>query len=469
MNTQRAQSGAAALRTIVILAVVVLLGLIVYLGWAASSGPMDFAARGSASAAGDAGADPTGVPAELATASLVARGEYLTRAADCEACHTSKGGQRFAGGRAFVLPFGTLYSPNITPDPETGIGHWSDAEFVRAVHQGIARDGTRLYPAFPYASYTYLADNDVVAIKAYLFSLAPVHSVAPANTLVFPFNQRWLMAIWSWMFNPDQRFTANAAMSAQWNRGAYVAEALEHCGECHTPRNLLQALNHRKKYAGGTIDGWHAYNITSDKDSGVGAWSDTDLAQYLSTGHAPAHGSAAGPMGEAVDVSLSRLTPGDIEALTIYMRSVPAIATNDVPDRLAGAAPAAHSQGVVAGGNPRGKEIFEGACAGCHDWTGISPLTPYATLTGARALNDPSAMNVVQVVLGGERRGDDPTAPFMPSFEAAYSDTEIAAVANYVVARFGSQPSKITAQQVAALRQQGRAPAAAAQTRASGT
>jgi mono/diheme cytochrome c family protein len=456
MTTLRAQSGAAAVRTLIVVALVALLGLIVYLARAVSGGPMDFAERGTAPAAGYSGADPTGVPAELAGASLTARGEYLTRAADCEACHTSNGGQRFAGGRAFVLPIGTLFSPNITPDADTGIGSWSDADFLRAVHRGIARDGTRLYPAFPYASYTYLSDNDVAAIKAYLFSLPPVRAVAPANTLAFPFNQRWLMALWSSMFNPDRRFSANAAMSPQWNRGAYVAEALEHCGECHTPRNLLQALNHRKKYAGGTIDGWHAYNITGDKESGVGAWSDSELAQYLSAGHASGHGTAAGPMAEAVDVSLHYLTQADIDALAAYVRSVPAIASSDVPARLAGPAPASHSQGVTAGIDPRGKEIFEGACVGCHGWTGVSPLTPYATLIGARAVNDPSAMNVVQVLLDGERRGNDPADPFMPSFQGAYSDTEIAAVANYVVARFGSQPSKVTPEQVAARRQQAR-------------
>jgi mono/diheme cytochrome c family protein len=470
MTTLRAQSGAAAVRAIIVVALVALIGLIVYLGIAVSSGPMDFAEHGTAAATGYSGADPTGVPAEMAGASLTARGEYLARAADCEACHTSEGGQRFAGGRPFVLPIGTLYSPNITPDADTGIGSWSDADFLRAVHRGIARDGTRLYPAFPYASYTYLSDNDVAAIKAYLFSLPPVHAAAPANTLTFPFNQRWLMALWSSMFNPDKRFSPNAAMSAQWNRGAYVAEALEHCGECHTPRNLLQALNHRKKYAGGTIEGWHAYNITADKDSGVGAWSDTDLVQYLSIGDASGHGTAAGPMAEAVDISMRYLTPTDIEALATYVRSVPAIASTDVPARLAGPAPASHAQGVTAGIDPRGKEIFEGACVSCHAWTGISPLTPYATLTGARAVNDPSAMNVVQVLLGGERRGNDPADPFMPSFRGAYSDTEIAAVANYVVARFGSQPSHVTAEQVAALRQQDlTTPAVSAQTRSSGT
>ena len=470
MTALRAQSGAAAARTLIVVALVAVLVLIAYLALAISSGPMDFAGRGTAAATGNSGADPTGVPAEMAGASLTARGEYLTRAADCEACHTAKDGQRFAGGRPFVLPFGTLYSPNITPDVDTGIGSWSDADFLRAVHRGIAFDGTRLYPAFPYASYTYLSDNDVAAIKAYLFSLPAVHATVPANTLSFPFNQRWLMAIWGAMFNPDKRFSPNAAMSAQWNRGAYLAEALEHCGECHTPRNLLQALNHRKKYAGGAIEGWHAYNITRDKDSGVGAWSDADLLQYLSSGHASGHGSAAGPMAEAVDVSLRYLTPADIEALGAYVRSVPAITSTDVPARLAGPAPDAHAQGVTAAIDPRGKEIFEGACVSCHAWSGISPLTPYATLTGARAVNDPSAMNVVQVLLGGERRGNDPADPLMPSFRGAYSDSEIAAVANYVVARFGSEASHITAEQVAALRQQDRAPpAATAPSRSSGT
>ncbi|HEX2789025.1 MAG TPA: cytochrome c [Steroidobacteraceae bacterium] len=464
MSGLRTQSGAAAIRVIVSLAVLALLGLIAYVGLTAATGPMDFAAHATAPAAGASGADPTGVPAELATASPVARGQYLAQAADCESCHTQHGGQPFAGGRAFVLPFGTLYSPNITPDPATGIGNWSDDQFVRALHRGIAADGTRLYPAFPYAAYSYLSDSDVIAIKAYLFSLPVVRSVAPANTLAFPFNQRWLMAIWSWWFNANQRFRSNPAMSAQWNRGAYLAEALEHCGECHTPRNLLQGLNQRKKYAGAIIDGWRAYNITGSIDSGIGAWSDADLMQYLSNGHATGHGSAGGPMAEAVDLSIGHLTQGDIQALAAYVRTVPARASNDLPARLAGPAPAAHSQGVAVGIDRRGKEIFEGACVSCHAWTGISPLTPAATLTGARALNDPSAMNVVQIVLTGARRGSDPAAVFMPAFDGEYSDTEIAAVANYVVARFGSRPSDISAEQVAALRRQDHAAAATPHT-----
>ena len=189
------------------------------------------------------------------SADLVTRGKYLTQAADCEVCHTTEGGQPFAGGRAFPTPFGVLYSPNITADRETGIGAWTDADFVRAVHKGIAKDGQRLYPAFPYESYTLLADDDVRAIKAYLFSLPVAHATPPPNSLRFPFNQRWLMGIWSAFYNPDQRFRPREDRSPEWNRGAYLVEGLGHCGDCHTPRNLAQALDNRRKFEGDAYRG----------------------------------------------------------------------------------------------------------------------------------------------------------------------------------------------------------------------
>ncbi len=213
-------------------------------------GALSFAGGNPVALADYKGPTPTGVPAELRTADLVKRGEYLTKAADCEICHTTEGGQPFAGGRAFKTPFGTLYSPNITADKATGIGDWSDADFIRAVHQGIGKDGSHLYPAFPYESYTLLTDDDVRAIKAYLFSLPAVHAPTPANALAFPFNQRWLMAFWSAFYNPDQRFQPREDRSPDWNRGAYLVEALGHCGDCHTPRNLAQALDNRRKFAG---------------------------------------------------------------------------------------------------------------------------------------------------------------------------------------------------------------------------
>jgi mono/diheme cytochrome c family protein len=395
--------------------------------------------------------DPTGVPAELKSASQIEHGEYLTRAADCMVCHTAKDGAPFAGGRAFVLPFGTLYSTNITPDVETGIGGYADVDFLNAVHKGIGRGNAQLYPAMPYASYTYMSDADALAIKAYLFTLKPVHAPAPQNTLEFPFNQRSLMSLWSMLFNPDKRYEPNVERSAEWNRGAYLVEAMGHCGECHTPRNLFFALNNRQKFAGAVQAGWRAYNITSDRSSGVGAWSDADLAHYLSFGHADGRGTAAGPMGEAVDESLSHLSPGDIGAMVTYLRSVAPVATPDLAQPKTDPAPAAAADGLAAA-DPRGKAVYEGACAGCHGWTGISPVIPFASLTGTRAVNDPTAINVAQVIIAGAGRRTPNAATSMPSFGGAYSDDEIASVANYVTARFGAQGSNLTAARVAEFR-----------------
>jgi mono/diheme cytochrome c family protein len=398
--------------------------------------------------------DPTGVPADLKGASLIERGEYLARAADCAACHTADGGKPYAGGRAFVLPFGTLYSTNITPDKETGIGNYSDANFLDAVHKGIGRDNTKLYPAMPFASYTYMTDADAAAIKAYLFSLTPVHAPAPQNTLSFPFNQRSLMGVWALLFNSDKRFEPRTGRDPQWNRGAYLVEAMAHCGECHTPRNLMQALNQREKFSGAVQAGWRAYNITSDPKSGIGAWSEADLAHYLSMGHADGRGTATGPMGEAVDNSLQYLTQGDIAAMVTYLRSVSPIATSDLPEPKAGPAPASYAEGVAANADSRGKAVYAGACAGCHDWTGVSPVIPYATLTGVRSVNDPTATNVVQIILSGAHRQTSEARTTMPAFGSAYSDVEIASLANYVTARFGAQPSAVTAQNIATLRAQ---------------
>jgi mono/diheme cytochrome c family protein len=434
---------------VAILAVMLLVGVWIIRG----PGPMAFGTGPNVELADYKGANPTGVPAKLAQANVVERGAYLARAADCMVCHTTQGGKEYAGGLGFKLPFGTLYSTNITPDKETGIGNYSDQDFLNALHRGTRRDGARLYPAMPYTSYTYITDADALAIKAYLFSLAPVRAAPPANTLTFPFNQRWAMAFWSELFNPDTRFEPDTSKSPEWNRGAYLAEALAHCGECHTPRNLAFALNNRKKFGGALTAGWRAFNISSDKATGLGAWSDDEIFSYLSTGHAAGHGTASGPMGEAVDHSFSQLAPEDIRAMVAYLRSVPAIASADRPATTAPAAPASHKDGGSTP-DPRGKMVFQGACVSCHGWTGESSLSPFATLTGAWAVNDPSATNVAQIVISGTRRHTPEDAVSMPAFGNAYSDVEIAAVANYVTARFGSKPSRITAQDVAELRKQ---------------
>src|ERR1700722_8287884 len=418
--------------------------------WLVGPGPMAFGGGQTVALSDYREADPTGVPANLAGADQIKRGEYLIRAADCEVCHTAPGGAAFAGGLAIPLPFGTLYSTNVTSDKETGIGDYSDADFLNAVQRGIRKDGSRLYPAMPYPSYTYITDADALAIKAYLFSRPAIRAANRADTLGFPFNQRWAMIFWSWAFNANSRFATNTAQSAQWNRGAYLAEALAHCGECHTPRNLAFALNNRKKFAGAETAGWHAFNITSDKGTGIGGWSDDEVLAYLTTGHALTRGTAAGPMGEAVDESFSHMAPSDIRALVVYLRSVPAISEPDLPATIAPAAPPRPDEDRTA--VALGKKVFQEACVSCHDWSGISAISPYATIAGARAVNDPKATNIAQIVISGTRRSTPNGIISMPAFGAAYSDIEIAAVANYVTARFGSEPSKVTEKTVADLR-----------------
>lgn len=438
-------------RIAIVVGVIVVLGL-GFLAWAAiRPGPLAFAGKGVPLA--QYSGKPTGVPADFQGDAL-ARGKYLTEAADCEACHTADGGKPFAGGRPFDTPFGTIYTPNITPDREDGIGSWTDADFLRALHQGINKAGQHLYPAFPYASYTYLTDADVLAIKAYIFSLPAQKGRPPANTLVFPFNIRGLMAIWSWLYNPDTRFRPVPTRSATWNRGAYLAEALAHCGECHTPRTLLESLDNRHKFAGGFSEGWRAYNLTSDKDSGLGAWTTAQLTNYLKTGHTGNRGSAFGPMALAVHLSFQKLEPSDIDAIVEYVRSIPAVSTPDLPSPKIQLASDDPTKGVPIDSNRRGAAIFASMCAGCHSWTGVSTSVPHATLTGTRTVNDPTATNVALAVLRGASTlppsGDIAT---MPAFGQAWSDDDIAAVANYVVDRFGARPSSITAAEVHKLRE----------------
>jgi len=388
-------------------------------------------------------------------APLLARGEYLTRAADCIACHTVEGShQPFAGGVAFKLPMGVIYSTNITADPVNGIGGWSDDEFVRAVREGVRNDGQHLYPAFPYTSYTALARGDVLAIKAYLMSLPAIAKGNRHNVLSFPFNQRWAMGFWNAAFFKSRRFAADPSQSSAWNSGAYLATALGHCGECHTPRNLGYGLEHGRELAGAELQGWRAYNITSDRDYGIGAWSAADTALYLKTGHADGRASAAGPMGEAVAHSLQYLAPADLGGLVDYLRSLPAHPGGerivvDARPAAALASTAAAPGGDVAAAHEEGSRLFEGNCASCHQYDGRGQESPYASLLGTRGVNDASAGNVTQVILQGVnlRIGDNDV--FMPSFGAAYSDTEVAALANYVVAQFGGKAGTVTADEVA--------------------
>ena len=440
------------MRRAAIVGVAVIIVAISVFAWRTfARGPLAFAGGSTVALADYHEANPTGVPAGLTKADIVKRGEYLAKAADCMVCHTAPGGADYAGGLAFPLPFGTLYSTNITADKDTGIGNYSDQDFLDAVQRGIRKDGARLYPAMPYTSYTFMTDADVLAIKAYLLSLPAVPRQNQRDMLQFPFNQRWSMIFWSLAFNPNTRFAPNTEKSAEWNRGAYIAEALAHCGDCHTPRNLAFALDNHRKFGGAVAAGWRAYDITSDKGTGIGSWSDEEVFAYLAKGHATGRGTASGPMGEAVDHSFSRMDPADIRALVTYLRSIPAVASSE-PATIAPPAPASPKEGGAVADAP-GRKVFAQACVSCHSWTGVSALSPFATISGSRAVNDPSATNVAQIVISGTRRFT-PGAMSMPAFGSTYTDTEIAAVANYVTGRFGNSASKLTAKDVADLRGQ---------------
>ena len=441
-------------RKLLALALVVLVLVIGAVGWLGlrPHGPTDFAGGARVELADYRGGDPTGAPPNVAGTDMVARGEYLTRAADCIACHTAPGGTPFAGGMAFPLPFGSLYSTNITPDKDTGIGAWSDEDFVKALHEGVGRDGKHLYPAFPYTSYTLMTRSDVLAVKAYLFSLKPVRNRPPASDISFPFNQRYLIWFWNGLFSPGQRFQPNTGQTPEWNRGAYLVEALGHCGECHTPRNLLYGLSSGRKFAGAIINGWKAYNITSDPAWGIGAWSDAQLADYLSSGHAEGRSSAAGPMGEAVENSLRFLSEDDIGAMAAYLKSVPAI--DDSAGLAAVQTPsaqvhAAKTAGSAGSGQSLGLRVFEGACASCRSFDGSGAVSVYASLAGNRTVNDAAAVNATQAILQGARLRTAHGEVFMSAFGTAYSDAEIAAVLNYVTGRFGANTSAIKPDEVA--------------------
>ena len=387
-----------------------------------------------------------GAPAGPVTATLLARGEYLTRAADCAACHSTPNGKPFAGGLPFKLPFGTIYSTNITSDRETGIGNWTDNDFVRALHRGIAPGGRYLYPAFPYTSFTAMSRDDVLAIKAYLFSLPPQHVADKKDDLRFPFNQRWGVAFWDLAFLRDRRFVPDPAQSAEVNRGAYLATVLGHCGQCHTPRNLAYGLESGRRFAGDAVQGWYAYNITSAKRVGVGGWSDAQLASFLSSAHAQDRGSAAGPMAKAVEDSLQYLTSKDIGALVAYLRTVAAqpggYAVNAVP------APVAQEPQ-----DGLGRQVFEGTCANCHQYNGDGRQTVYAALTGSRSVADPDGDNIIQIILKGAKYRIKGQTVYMPAFGSAYSNAELAAVANYVIAHFGGTTGRVTPADVAERRQ----------------
>ena len=254
------------------------------------------------------------------------RGRYLAAAASCETCHTAEGGQPFAGGRALKTPFGTFYTPNITPDGETGIGRWTESQFLRALREGVRPDGADYYPAFPYTSFTKLADADALAIRAYLSSIPAVRQPNRPHALSFPYSWRFLLNGWKWLFFDPGRFRPMPGRSAEENRGAYLVTAVVHCGECHTPRNSLGAMDNDRFLAGNPAgpDGKSVPNITPDPKAGIGNWSEDEIVQVLTDGQTPNFDEVAGSMAEVVR-NTARLSPEDRRAIAAYLQLVPPV------------------------------------------------------------------------------------------------------------------------------------------------
>lgn len=459
----------------------------------------------------------TAVPPALSDlGATIEQGRYLALAADCMACHSAVGGKPYAGGYPIASPLGTIYASNITPSKTFGIGNYNEAQFARALRQGVRADGAHLYPAMPYTSYTQLSDADVHALYTYFMeAVAPVEQAAPVTELPFPFNLRWSMLGWNALFLNDRRFVPNPALGQQINRGAYLTGALAHCSACHTPRNAFMGERGGvgSALSGAPLGSWHAPNITSDAVSGIGGWSDAELAQYLKTGQVAGKAQAAGGMAEAIQNSLQFLHDDDIKAIVAYLRTVP-----PVRDSGNGAGPAyTYGRAVSDEASLRGRNgpnehasltsgavLYSGYCASCHQSsgtgsiglggeltgrkttggttvdagagpatgtaaasaTGVTDMQPeqaYPSLLHNTATGAGNPANLVSVILNGVERKVGDREVLMPRFDAysyvnPLTDAQIASIANYVLKQYGNPDVTVSADYVAQARRGGPRP-----------
>jgi len=371
------------------------------------------------------------------SAETIERGRMLASLGNCVGCHTVEGEAPFAGGRPVHTPFGTVYSTNLTPDAETGLGQWSFSAFQRAMREGISRDGHHLYPAFPYTAFARVSDDDLQAVYAYLQSLAPVKSATPPADLRAPFNVRGLMAGWNALYHDSSAWRADPARSAEWNRGNYLVNGLGHCGSCHTPRNALGAERGGSAFASGAmVDGWEAPPLTGLSRAAV-PWSEEEFYRYLRQGHAKYHGIAGGPMAEVVR-ELSNVPDTDIRAMAVYLASfTPRQPQEDAVLAAQAIQRAAAAQGALPG---HAQRLFQGACASCHhDGDGPTLLgvnTPLALNTN---ITSSRPDNLLRTLLEGVRHPAHRDIGFMPSFADVFSDAELSELATYLRGRFAPQ------------------------------
>ncbi|MDH6302930.1 mono/diheme cytochrome c family protein [Polynucleobacter sphagniphilus] len=355
------------------------------------------------------------------------KGEYLATAGDCISCHTAPGGQPFAGGLRMNTPFGYLLTPNITPDVKTGIGSWSKDEFFRAIHDGVNKKDQDMYPAMPFTSYAKVSREDVDAIYAYLQTIKPVSHEISINHLEFPFNIRSTMLFWRELFFTPGFFKPDPYQSASWNRGAYLVEGLGHCSECHSPRNVMGAIEQSKAFTGTLVDGWFALNLTSNLRTGLGSWTAQDIANYLKSGKYPGKTTALGPMQEVVHNSTSKLSDSDLLAMGVYLKTLPASSSlnNQVK--------------TIDKSKIEGARLYIDNCSGCHQSNGRGIQGVIPPLASNPAVIAPNGSDIVKVIIRGigSRNGYIP----MPSFASRLNDEEIAQLSNYVRGSWGNSAS----------------------------
>jgi len=369
-----------------------------------------------------------GAPVTFERAEVV-RGAALAALGNCRTCHTAEGAAAYAGGRALSTPFGTIYSTNLTPDPETGIGRWSVDDFRRALHEGLSRRGRQLYPAFPYDHFTRVTDDDVAALYAFVMTREPVRARRPPNRLMFPANVRPLLAVWKWLYFEPGRFVAHPDRSAEWNRGAYLVEGLAHCGACHTPRNAAGAEKKDEPFAGGEAEGWHAPALSSASRAPV-PWTTQALYAYLRTGFDAEHGLAAGPMAPVAE-SLATVPDADVRAIATYLgerAGAPRAPAEAAADRVASADEAA------------GGIVFAGACATCHHSSDALPGVKPVPLAITSSVNDPTPRNALRIVSEGLHPDSGEAGARMPGFAGELTDAQIVAVVQYLRAHFSDRP-----------------------------
>jgi mono/diheme cytochrome c family protein len=388
----------------------------------------------------------TALTAPAQAQDAVARGRYLAILGDCAGCHTRLHGPAFAGGLPFTAQFGTVYSTNITPDKQTGIGNWTEDQFYRALHEGIAADGTHLYPALPYIYFSRVTRQDTDDLFAYLKSLKPVHQARTPNQLTFPFNIRMGLIFWNWLYGPKSPPAIPANQSAEWKRGEYLVNGLGHCAACHTPKNILFGDRTDRALTGGVVDNWFAANLTGRPVDGLGKWSHDDLVKYLATGRNK-YATAAGSMQEKVTSSTSHMTDADRQAIATYLKSL-------APDGSQGSPRPDPSQIAP------GQVVFVENCKVCHqppgqpDQPGPGPLPDYPKLGGDTLVMGRDPTTVLRIILEGAESPVTPnqnTTYSMPSM-AALSDKDIADVATYIRNSWGNHAAPVFARDVRALR-----------------